>query len=336
MRISPLAEVVIKDLDDLAKSASGLYWIPIIGGSAYPPRPWYIMYQRFLRDRYGTYEKSRNRLYVLLQLERWNRLERGMALWEAVKVAYGRDFLDKLQEQKEREMTVLTQNVRIFMKKIGEVLLEYKDLFGLKSDGSPVRPEAEAYITQILSHPSEEYRSYYGGYENLTEDVVKRIRDLRKIRVKTLEIFRQTSPELCERIESTERDLFETIKLTDQQERLEPVDLRLIDSVLKCVCTHVPRCYEEGANSKDPVEFARRALSCPNVAEIFGINPRWKGKAASLVLSRLGRFVDALISLYCDYYIPFKHKKAMEGMVEFGKFEEETMDERASMANLKP
>lgn len=336
LRISPLAEVVIKDLDDLGKGASGLHMVSIIGGSAYPPRPWYIVYQKFLSDRYRTYEKSRSRLYALLQLERWNKLQRSIALWEAVKIAYGRDFFDKLQEQKEREMTILTQNVRIFMKKIGEVLLEYKDLFGLQSDGSPVRPEAEAYITQILSHPSEEYRSFHEGYDGLTEDVAKRIRDLRNIREKTLDIFRQTSPELCERIESTEQDLFATIKITDQQERLEPVDLRLIDSVLKHVCTHIPRCYEEGAKSKDPVAFAGQVLSCPNVVEILVSNPDWKGKISSLLLSRLGRIVDALISVYCDHYIPLKHKRIYEKMVDFKTFEDETIKERLSMIGLKP
>ncbi|MGQ9515070.1 MAG: hypothetical protein ACUVTL_08505 [Thermoproteota archaeon] len=334
MKISTLADVVIWDLDDLAKDAAGLSRIFIIGESVYPPRPWYIMYQTFLKDRYKTYEKSRRHLYTLLQLERWNKLQQIIALWEAVKVAYGRDFFDNLQEQKEREMTHMTQNVRIFMKKIGEVLLEYKDLFGLQSDGSPIRPEAEAYITQILSHPSEEYRSYHERYENLSEDIIKRIRNLRTIREKTLEVFRQTSPELCERIESTEQDLFATIKLTDQQERFEPVDLILIDSVLKSLCTHMPRCYEESAKSKDPVAFVKSILSCSNISEILGSRNGLKERIMSLLIARIGRLIDASISIYCDFYLPIKHKKIFKNTIDFKKFEEGILKERLSITNL--
>ncbi|MEM2961347.1 MAG: hypothetical protein QXU67_07050, partial [Candidatus Bathyarchaeia archaeon] len=157
-------------------------------------------------------------------------------------------------------------------------------------------------ITQILSHPSEEYRSYYDRYENLSEDIIKRIRNLRTIREKVLEIFRQTSPELCEKIKSTEQDLFSTIKLTDQQEKLEPVDLILIDSALKNICTHLPRCYEK-INFKDPVAFARSILSCPNVSEILGNRKDLKGRIVSLLIARIGRLIDTSISIYCEFYI---------------------------------
>lgn len=329
MRISPLAEIVIRDLDDLRKSASGLTKIWAIGEGAYPPRPWYIVFERFLKDRYKTYEKSRRRLYTLLQLDRWSNLQQTMALWEAVKIAYGRDFFDNLQEQKENEMSRLTQNVRLFMKKIGEVLLEYKNLFGLESDGAPVRPEAEVYMTQILSHPSEEYRSYSERYEDMAEDVSKRITNLKAIREKTLEVFRRTSPELCVRIVRTEEQLFATIRLTDQQERLESVDLRLIDSVLKSVCTHNPPCYEEGANSRDPAAFAKQVLACPDVAEILGTeSSRRKRDVRILLVNHLA--VDALIDFYCNYYIPLKHRKAFEGREDFRTFQQETIDEHAS------
>ena len=131
MRISPLTEIVIRDLDDLRKSASGFTRIWTIGQNAYPPQPWYVIFPNFLSDRWNIYERSLRRIYMLLQLERWNELQRRMAIWEAIKVAYGRDFFDSLQEQKEREMNRLTQNVRTFMKMIWEVLLEYKNLFGL-------------------------------------------------------------------------------------------------------------------------------------------------------------------------------------------------------------
>jgi hypothetical protein len=337
MRITPLDEIVIRDLDDLKKSASGLSRIWSIGQNAYPPIPWYMVFQRFVNDRYGTYERSRKRLYTLLQLDHWNKLLRTIALWEVIKVAYGRDFFDNIQEQKEKEMNRLTQNVRLFMKKIGEVLLEYKNLFGLQSDGPPIRPEAEAYMTQILSHPNEEYTSYFERYDDeLSEDVIKRIGNLRAIREKALGIFRQTSPELCEMIERTERELFATIKITDLQERTEPVDLRLIDSVLKCTCTHHPACYEGGFRSRDPTAFAKEVLSCPNVGEILGKGSQeLRGKATALFVNRLGRIANALIAIYCDFYIPVKHRKDLEGMKDFRQFEEETVKEQLPKADVR-
>ncbi|TLN05286.1 hypothetical protein FDZ71_11665, partial [bacterium] len=256
---------------------------------------------------------------MLLKLERWDELQRRMAIWEAIKVAYGRDFFDGLQEQKEREINHLTQNVRVFMKMIGEVLLEYKNLFGLESDGAPVRPEAEVYISQILAHPSE---SSFERYDDVAVDVSNRIRNIRAIREKALAVFRQTSPELCELIERTEEDLFATIRLTDRQERTEPVDLRLIDSALKCACTHNPACYEEGFRARDPLAFAEQALSCPDMVEVIGRGPSGPlGKSMALVMNHLGRVVNALITLYCDYYIPFKHKKSLRGTKGYEEFE---------------
>ena len=336
MRISPLAEIMIKDLDDLRKNASGMARIWIIGQNAYPPQPWYVVFPRFLHDRWATYERSLQRLYMLLQLERWNELQRRMAMWEAIKVAYGRDFFDGLQEQKEREMNRLTQNVRTFMKMIGEVLLEYKNLFGLESDGDPVRPEAEAYISQILTHPSEEYRSYFERYDDAAADASKRIRNLREIRERALVVFRKTSPELCERIERTEEDLFATIKLTDQQERTESVDLRLIDSALKCACTPEPPCYAEGAKAKDPAMFAKQVLSCPNVVEVLDAEPQGSvGKAKAFVMNHFGRVVDALVTLYLDHYIPFKHRKVLKGIKDYKTFEEETVREHLAQAGLR-
>jgi len=324
MRITPLSEIVIRDLDDLRKSATGLARIWTIGQNAYPPQPWYVAFPKFLNDRWGTYERSLRRLYMLLKLERWDELQRRMAIWEAIKVAYGRDFFDNLQEHKEREMNHLTQNVRVFMKMIGEVLLEYKNLFGLESDGAPVRPEAEAYISQILAHPSE---SSFEKYDDVAADVSKRIRNLRGIREKTLAVFRQTSPELCEMIERTEEDLFSTIRLTEWQERTELVDLILIDSALKCVCTHNPACYEEGFRKRDPAAFAGQVLSCPNMVELLGKDSSGSGKGRALVMNHLGRVVNALITLYCDYYIPFKHRKFLKGTKDFKEFEEETIKE---------
>jgi len=324
MRITPLSDIVIRDLDDLRKSASGLAKIWIIGQNAYPPQPWYVAFPKFLNDRWRTYERSLRRLYMLLKLERWDELQRRMVIWEAIKVAYGRDFFDNLQEQKEREMNRLTQNVRVFMKMIGEVLLEYKNLFGLESDGAPVRPEAEAYISQILAHPSE---SFIERYDDVAADVSKRIRDLRGIREKALAVFRQTSPELCEMIERTEEDLFATIKLTSQQERTEPVDLRLIDSALKCVCTHNPACFEGGFRTRDPVAFAGQILSCPNMVETLGKASSDSGKGTAFVMNHFGRIVNALITLYCDHYLPFKHRKFLRGTKDFKEFEEETIKE---------
>jgi len=328
MRITPLTEVVIRDLDDLRKSAAGLAGIWAIGQNAFPPQPWYVAFPKFLNDRWRTYEKSLRRLYMLLKLERWDELQRRMAIWEAIKVAYGRDFFDSLQEQKEREINHLTQNVRVFMKMIGEVLLEYKNLFGLESDGAPVRPEAEVYISQILAHPSE---SSFERYDDVAVDVSNRIRNIRVIREKALAVFRQTSPELCELIERTEEDLFATIRLTDRQERTEPVDLRLIDSALKCACTHNPACYEEGFRARDPVAFAEQVLSCPDMVEVIGRGPSGPlRKSMDLVMNHLGRVVNALITLYCDYYIPFKHRKSLKGTKGYEEFEEETMKEHLS------
>jgi len=327
MRITPLSEVVIRDLDDLRKSAAGISRIWAIGQNAYPPQPWYISFPQFLKDRWRTYEMSLRRLYMLLKLERWDELQRRMAIWEAIKVAYGRDFFDGLQEQKEREINRLTQNVRVFMKMIGEVLLEYKNLFGLESDGAPVRPEAEVYISQILAHPSE---SFFERYDDVAVDVSNRIRNLKGIREKALAVFRQTSPELCELIERTEEDLFATIRLTDRQERTEPVDLRLIDSALKCACTHNPACYEEGFSARDSVAFAGQVLSCPDIVEVLGKDPSDSGKGRAFIMNHLGRVINALITLYCDYYIPFKHRKSLKGTKGYEEFEEETMKEHLS------
>jgi hypothetical protein len=336
MRISPLAEMVIKDLDDLRENATGLARIWTIGQNAYPPQPWYVAFPKFLRDRWRTYERSLQRLYMLLQLERWNELQRRMAIWEAIKIAYGRDFFDGLQEQKEREMNRLTQNVRTFMKMIGEVLLEYKNLFGLESDGAPVRPEAEAYISQILAHPSDEYRSYFERYDDAAADASKRIRNLREIREKALAVFRRTSPELCELIERTEEDLFSTIRLTDRQESTEPVDLRLIDSVLKCACTHNPACYEEGARMREPAMFAKQILSCPNLVEVLDAGPQGAAvKVRAFLMNHLGPAVDALVTLYLDHYIPIKHRKALKGVKDYRTFEEETLREHLAQAGLK-
>ena len=222
------------------------------------------------------------------------------------------------------------------MKMIGEVLLEYKNLFGLESDGDPVRPEAEAYISQILTHPSEEYRSYFERYDDAAADASKRIRNLREIREKALVVFRRTSPELCEMIERTEEDLFATIKLTDRQERTEPVDLRLIDSALKCACTHNPACYEEGARMREPAMFAKQILSCPNVVEILDAGTQGATvKVKAFAMNHFGLAVDALVTLYLDYYIPIKHRKALRGITDYKTFEEETVREHLAQVGLR-